>query len=107
MFRFICCTYPVFKFGFIRSSAVWRVAAGVSAGLAGCAGSGGAVPMRVALPEVELGNSVTPWENPGVAPSIELVAAPTMRSLKSEEHTSELQSLRHLVCRLLLEKKKN
>src|ERR1035441_10744128 len=32
-----------------------------------------------------------------------LPAAPRMRS---EEHTSELQSLRHLVCRLLLEKKK-
>src|SRR5437899_6752518 len=30
-------------------------------------------------------------------------AAPCSRS---EEHTSELQSLRHLVCRLLLEKKK-
>src|ERR1039458_10594381 len=29
---------------------------------------------------------------------------PTAR--RSEEHTSELQSLRHLVCRLLLEKKK-
>src|SRR5262245_54259400 len=28
------------------------------------------------------------------------------RGLRSEEHTSELQSLRHLVCRLLLEKKK-
>src|SRR5436853_6266518 len=26
---------------------------------------------------------------------------------RSEEHTSELQSLRHLVCRLLLEKKKD
>src|ERR1035441_5733728 len=30
-----------------------------------------------------------------------------MRKERSEEHTSELQSLRHLVCRLLLEKKKN
>src|SRR5258705_2425497 len=29
------------------------------------------------------------------------------RLARSEEHTSELQSLRHLVCRLLLEKKKN
>src|SRR5438045_5536884 len=29
------------------------------------------------------------------------------RRPRSEEHTSELQSLRHLVCRLLLEKKKN
>src|SRR5436853_7360442 len=28
------------------------------------------------------------------------------REERSEEHTSELQSLRHLVCRLLLEKKK-
>src|SRR5947199_3497142 len=26
-------------------------------------------------------------------------------AMRSEEHTSELQSLRHLVCRLLLEKK--
>src|SRR5258705_4143776 len=30
-----------------------------------------------------------------------------LQILRSEEHTSELQSLRHLVCRLLLEKKKN
>src|SRR5258705_6170866 len=37
--------------------------------------------------------------------------APTWRGrmlfARSEEHTSELQSLRHLVCRLLLEKKKS
>src|SRR5437899_7408435 len=30
-----------------------------------------------------------------------------VRRPRSEEHTSELQSLRHLVCRLLLEKKKD
>src|ERR1039458_10491552 len=30
-----------------------------------------------------------------------------LQRVRSEEHTSELQSLRHLVCRLLLEKKKN
>src|ERR1035438_10667705 len=30
----------------------------------------------------------------------------TVLESRSEEHTSELQSLRHLVCRLLLEKKK-
>src|SRR5262245_45649803 len=29
-----------------------------------------------------------------------------LETQRSEEHTSELQSLRHLVCRLLLEKKK-
>src|SRR5262245_63323686 len=33
-------------------------------------------------------------------------AAGLDEALRSEEHTSELQSLRHLVCRLLLEKKK-
>src|SRR5437899_7259530 len=33
-------------------------------------------------------------------------AAILLQNLRSEEHTSELQSLRHLVCRLLLEKKK-
>src|SRR2546429_10023932 len=30
-----------------------------------------------------------------------------VNTLRSEEHTSELQSRLHLVCRLLLEKKKN
>src|SRR5437899_10158793 len=37
--------------------------------------------------------------------SVALREAPTL-ACRSEEHTSELQSLRHLVCRLLLEKKK-
>src|SRR5258705_2749638 len=36
----------------------------------------------------------------------ETVASFISADLRSEEHTSELQSLRHLVCRLLLEKKK-
>src|SRR5205823_13848185 len=35
------------------------------------------------------------------------VAALSTRGARSEEHTSELQSLAYLVCRLLLEKKKN
>src|SRR6266403_5630828 len=33
-------------------------------------------------------------------------AFPSLESCRSEEHTSELQSRRDLVCRLLLEKKK-
>src|SRR2546429_4865661 len=37
--------------------------------------------------------------------SLEVACPPTAR--RSEEHTSELQSRLHLVCRLLLEKKKN
>src|SRR5438552_14517828 len=36
-----------------------------------------------------------------------LKRAPQRRRNRSEEHTSELQSPDHLVCRLLLEKKKN
>src|SRR2546425_6316440 len=35
-----------------------------------------------------------------------LFAAPVLAQVRSEEHTSELQSLAYLVCRLLLEKKK-
>src|SRR5258705_13875181 len=38
---------------------------------------------------------------------VPLVPGGAKRLRRSEEHTSELQSLRHLVCRLLLEKKKN
>src|SRR3712207_8622705 len=34
-------------------------------------------------------------------------AAKTLTDKRSEEHTSELQSRQYLVCRLLLEKKKN
>src|SRR3712207_7186153 len=41
------------------------------------------------------------------APDHERVAAEIARVCRSEEHTSELQSRQYLVCRLLLEKKKN
>src|SRR5256884_5309040 len=39
-------------------------------------------------------------------PSTETTAEPKRIRIRSEEHTSELQSRLHLVCRLLLEKKK-
>src|SRR5437899_5202456 len=42
----------------------------------------------------------------GVGMSSESSRASSSSAPRSEEHTSELQSLRHLVCRLLLEKKK-
>src|SRR5690625_6025665 len=41
---------------------------------------------------------------PGIAPP---PATCPIRARRSEEHTSELQSRGHLVCRLLLEKKKD
>src|SRR2546425_13251078 len=49
---------------------------------------------------------------PRARPSSDLVvlaprAIAPWRGSRSEEHTSELQSLAYLVCRLLLEKKKN
>src|SRR5204862_8118515 len=44
------------------------------------------------------------WHNPWLATVVAIVAGGLMA--RSEEHTSELQSRRDLVCRLLLEKKK-
>src|SRR2546425_6134887 len=43
------------------------------------------------------------WPSTVIHPSMPCVS----KSKRSEEHTSELQSLAYLVCRLLLEKKKN
>src|SRR5437899_8790556 len=61
------------------------------------------------------GHSVSPgarprWQGPArsgkTKRSVDGAAPRYPRENRSEEHTSELQSLRHLVCRLLLEKKK-
>src|SRR5262245_64010066 len=41
-----------------------------------------------------------------IAYSKDVFSLTEIELFRSEEHTSELQSLRHLVCRLLLEKKK-
>src|SRR6266478_9441933 len=51
------------------------------------------------------------WQTSSTGPmsipsSSEAVATRALRSPRSEEHTSELQSQSNLVCRLLLEKKK-
>src|SRR5438045_4819046 len=43
-------------------------------------------------------------EGEGIWPFTGLQETRWAAALRSEEHTSELQSLRHLVCRLLLEK---
>src|SRR5436305_11659041 len=64
--------------------------------------------------------TASPWASPTPAPSASPPTPPTptwwtpptspswtaSRSPRSEEHTSELRSRPHLVCRLLLEKKK-
>src|SRR2546422_7142639 len=46
------------------------------------------------------------WRFTSVAPIAE-ASFELAKPVRSEEHTSELQSRLHLVCRLLLEKKKN
>src|SRR5689334_23792649 len=53
--------------------------------------------------------STTKCPKPGEAPTMSRTSKRCARSatVRSEEHTSELQSQFHLVCRLLLEKKKN
>src|SRR5687767_15525083 len=47
-----------------------------------------------------------PFEAPHLA-TVASFAWASSSSVRSEEHTSELQSLAYLVCRLLLEKKKD
>src|SRR2546422_4817744 len=61
---------------------------------------------RPRVPRGQLGAERALEQRPGAAVvvAIEQQQAPPLRS---EEHTSELQSRLHLVCRLLLEKKKN
>src|SRR5687767_15270176 len=51
------------------------------------------------------GDSCKPADNPH-GPGARICEGREGFSLRSEEHTSELQSLAYLVCRLLLEKKK-
>src|SRR5436853_1358764 len=63
--------------------------------------------------EIADGNEVPRWfrgsffgdEFGGTQPRATPPAGAAAPAARSEEHTSELQSLRHLVCRLLLEKK--
>src|SRR5690348_7421823 len=60
-------------------------------------------PLGVAaamLPSLSI--TLTCTVSPGTAASLAVAGSP----MRSEEHTSELQSPVHLVCRLLLEKKK-
>src|SRR5689334_23984089 len=54
---------------------------------------------RVVLPRLD--------RDPADRLPVDVPDQPRRRSGRSEEHTSELQSQFHLVCRLLLEKKKN
>src|SRR2546425_3250284 len=50
---------------------------------------------------------IVPNTTPIIPPTRHSTSASTRNWNRSEEHTSELQSLAYLVCRLLLEKKKH
>src|SRR5439155_23322572 len=73
-------------------------------------------PSATKLTEVPSGTGLLKWSNRRAVnivvipsrfqPSILRIVALTEKQPRSEEHTSELQSRGHLVCRLLLEKKK-
>src|SRR5262245_65378299 len=88
------------------------VAAPAATGVA-IAAAAPAAPQRVTEGTLLFrGAEGTPVPAPRLATDVDLrvtgpIARATVRQeFRSEEHTSELQSLRHLVCRLLLEKKK-
>src|SRR2546422_8541450 len=71
------------------------------------------VPERVVPVSAKYGDNIVTrsermswYRGPTVLETLGLFRKETARAERSEEHTSELQSRLHLVCRLLLEKKK-
>src|SRR2546422_4623319 len=73
-------------------------------------------PRSTLFPYTTLFRSIVPIQlNTFTADGTAMISVDTMNEdpsvgssfMRSEEHTSELQSRLHLVCRLLLEKKKN
>src|SRR5258708_8567521 len=63
-------------------------------------------PRSTLFPYTTLFRSLEQWNDSGPRAGVYALQQPVMQGIRSEEHTSELQSPDHLVCRLLLEKKK-
>src|SRR3712207_8687327 len=63
-------------------------------------------PKGLACPFFAHIRKVNPRDRPVDQGSVTLRSQMLRRGIRSEEHTSELQSRQYLVCRLLLEKKK-
>src|SRR2546422_2614401 len=64
-------------------------------------GTGGAVKIAVVFDTLH-----PEWDDAAYKKELEAKVEEAEYEVRSEEHTSELQSRLHLVCRLLLEKKK-
>src|SRR3712207_7175835 len=60
---------------------------------------------RATLPAAMLPDGAPDAESAALSPRAALRVADVYAAVRSEEHTSELQSRQYLVCRLLLEKK--
>src|SRR3989441_6001758 len=71
-----------------------------------CASSCASMLRCCSAPRSESASSGTQISERPRATGLEMVRAMVRWTRRSEEHTSELQSLAYLVCRLLLEKKK-
>src|SRR5690554_7503592 len=67
------------------------------------AGDRGTRPARVTHARIHQGQQVPAVRGPGVLPHCMERVEGAEQHQRSEEHTSELQSRPHLVCRLLLE----
>src|SRR5438445_8849393 len=70
------------------------------------------LPMAVGAVMEQGSDCAKPQEQPArqqcdAFKTISVQTVPPFQPMRSEEHTSELQSRQYLVCRLLLEKKKN
>src|SRR3712207_7714999 len=64
------------------------------------------VPLGNAAPSADVQGAAMNLSAGSVLENFRAMAWRSSSSLRSEEHTSELQSRQYLVCRLLLEKKK-
>src|SRR5436305_9164695 len=80
-----------------------RTCAFLVSAVGGCASRGTQSPHRCG----SRGSSPATVATPAGPTRLPLPPAVPRRGFRSEEHTSELQSRPHLVCRLLLEKKKH
>src|SRR5256886_10109557 len=67
----------------------------------------GAGPRRTTAPNIPSSSTIRPSPRRSMPTSSKATTQPERESVRSEEHTSELQSQSNLVCRLLLEKKIN